>query len=88
VALEAMAVGKPIVASRCRSGPAELTKNGKFGVLVRPEDHIGLANAILRACEDHEGRTKLGASARRHVIETYTWSQVSFAYLKLLGRVK
>ncbi|GAB6162701.1 hypothetical protein JCM12298_18610 [Desulfothermus naphthae] len=34
VIIEALAVGTPVVATNCPSGPAEILQNGKYGILV------------------------------------------------------
>lgn len=47
VLVEAMAVGTPVVSTRCESGPAEILEEGKWGALVAPGDDADLARAIL-----------------------------------------
>ncbi|MBW4420107.1 MAG: glycosyltransferase [Myxacorys californica WJT36-NPBG1] len=47
VVAEAMAVGTPIVATDCPSGPAEILENGKYGKLVPIADPDFMATAIL-----------------------------------------
>ncbi len=83
VALEAMALGKPIVASNCRSGPSELTCKGTFGLLVPPENSKRLADAVLRLCADATLRETLGIAGREHVLATYTWPRVRSSYQRL-----
>jgi len=63
VAAEAMAVGRPVVASRTGSLP-ELVADGERGLLVPPADPAALAGAILRLLEDDALRARLGAAAR------------------------
>jgi glycosyltransferase involved in cell wall biosynthesis len=45
--VEALACGIKVVATDCLSGPAEILENGKFGMLVPPENPQLLADAIL-----------------------------------------
>lgn len=46
VLVEAMAVGTPVVATNCPSGPAEILGEGRYGRLVPPGDVESLAEAI------------------------------------------
>jgi glycosyltransferase involved in cell wall biosynthesis len=47
VLVEAMAVGTPVVATDCPSGPREILDNGRFGPLVPPGQPHRLAEAIV-----------------------------------------
>ncbi len=47
VLVEAMAVGTPVVATDCPSGPAEILENGKYGALVPVGDENKMAEAII-----------------------------------------
>lgn len=46
VLIEAMAVGTPVVATDCPSGPSEILEAGRYGKLVLPENPHALAQAI------------------------------------------
>ncbi|MGC8947524.1 MAG: glycosyltransferase [Anaerolineae bacterium] len=52
VIVEAMALGVPVVATRCPSGPDEIIEDGVNGLLVPVADEIALAEAILRMLRD------------------------------------
>jgi glycosyltransferase involved in cell wall biosynthesis len=45
--IEALACGTPVVATDCRSGPAEILDGGRWGRLVPERDPESLANAML-----------------------------------------
>lgn len=47
VVVEALGCGVPVVAYR-RGGPAEIVVDGESGLLVEPDDAVGLAEAIAR----------------------------------------
>lgn len=68
--LEAMAAGKPVVASDV-CGLDEVIENGKNGVLVRPGDVPDLADGIARLVKSPPLRRKLGQAARKTVEARY-----------------
>lgn len=66
VLMEAMAMGRPVVASRL-SGIPELVEDGRTGLLVEPGDAHGLADALARLAVDPGLRAELGREGRRTV---------------------
>ena len=62
---EAMAVGLPVIAADCPSGPADMITNGTDGVLVPVEDSETLATSLSRLMGDPALRKRLGAGARQ-----------------------
>jgi glycosyltransferase involved in cell wall biosynthesis len=63
VALEAMACGKPVVASAV-GGLTEIVRNGETGLLVPPKDPEALANAIAHLFDNPDLRRRLGRAGR------------------------
>ena len=63
VLVEAMASGKPIVASKV-GGIPDLVKDGHNGFLVGPGDVNGLSLAIKKLIEDEQLRLKMGAKGK------------------------
>jgi len=59
VAVEAMAMGKPVLASRV-DGIPEVVEDDVTGILVPPKDPDTLAKAILLLLHDKETATKMG----------------------------
>jgi glycosyltransferase involved in cell wall biosynthesis len=59
--LDAMACGKPIVATTA-GGMPEVVKDGQTGILVPPRDHEAMANAIIRLLSDAAARRAMGAA--------------------------
>jgi glycosyltransferase involved in cell wall biosynthesis len=51
VLIEAMAYGTPVVATDCRSGPAEILDGGRSGVLVPVDDPQALAEGMILSVE-------------------------------------
>ncbi len=62
VVLEAMALGKPIVASRVGAIP-EMLADG-CGLLIEPQDVVGLQSALKCILEDKDLLVDLGSKAR------------------------
>ena len=52
VIAEALAVGTPVVATDCPSGPSEILAGGRYGVLVRNESPDALAKGIRALLSD------------------------------------
>jgi len=69
VLVEALALGKPVVATRCPSGPDEIIPNENVGILVSPGDEAEMARAILRVLHDPNLARKLSENGRRRADE-------------------
>jgi glycosyltransferase involved in cell wall biosynthesis len=74
--LEAMACGKPVVATRV-GGVPEIISNENNGILVEPGSVIGLSKAIIKLLLDHELATRIGNSARKTIEQRYTTESVA-----------
>ena len=61
---EAMALGIPCVATRCRTGPEELITHNRNGLLVPVADPVAMAAAIDRLLSDPALCERLGTAAR------------------------
>ena len=71
VPLEAMACGRAVICSDCKTGPKELTNNGRYGKLVPVGDVQTLAKTINDLGNNTEELNLLGKSATKHIRETY-----------------
>jgi glycosyltransferase involved in cell wall biosynthesis len=67
VLAEAMAIGTPIVAFDCPSGPYEMLEGGKCGFLVKDQDVTCLAETMKHAIMNPEQAWHLAESARLSV---------------------
>ncbi|MBI4514609.1 MAG: glycosyltransferase [Deltaproteobacteria bacterium] len=72
VQLEAMASGVPVVNTWLKSGVPFVSRNGRTGLTVPPEDPDALADAINLLLADKELRARCGAAARRRVQEDFS----------------
>jgi glycosyltransferase involved in cell wall biosynthesis len=75
-ALEAMAAGRALLASRV-GGLAEVVVGEVTGVLVPPGDADALALALLRLARDPALRARLGAAGRARVLAHYTTARMA-----------
>jgi len=87
VLLEAMALGKPIVATNIE-GYSNVLTDGAEGLLVPPEDEERLAQALITLLSDGSLRRQMGDKGRLKAQE-YSWERVAQRvlnhYMKILS---
>lgn len=86
VLLEAMAAGRPIVATEI-CGYSEVMTPGREGLMVPPRDEAALATALLRLIEDPDLRRRCGA-AGRETAAAYSWDKVADRVLDFYAEVR
>ncbi|MEM7355447.1 MAG: glycosyltransferase family 4 protein [Acidobacteriota bacterium] len=86
VILEAMAAGLPVVATSV-SGIPEAVEHGVTGLLVEPEDAVGLAQALGRLASDAELCSRMGQSAKRSLNERFSIRTTGATYMDLFEKV-
>ena len=69
--LDAMACGKPIVATTA-GGMPEVVEDGHNGLLVAPRDHVAMANAIVRLLQDPGLREAMGKAGLARARATFS----------------
>jgi phosphatidylinositol alpha-1,6-mannosyltransferase len=74
VAAEAMACGKPVVASRTASLP-EVVAHGETGLLCDPDDPGDFAQTITRLLRERELATRMGQAGQDRVGRLFQWDQ-------------
>ncbi|MHB0866835.1 MAG: glycosyltransferase family 4 protein [Thermoleophilia bacterium] len=88
VLLEAMASGKPIVASDI-NGYRLVMEHEKQGFMVPEGNARAFADSLLKLLRDEDLRRQMGQAGRRTVLERFSWDlvarQVEEYYLELLG---
>jgi glycosyltransferase involved in cell wall biosynthesis len=80
VLIQALAMGCPVVATDCPSGPAEILDGGRHGRLVPPGDPDALAAAILAALAEPPDR-----DAARRRAELFRLDRVLAQYREVMG---
>ncbi len=81
-ALEAMAAGRPVVASRV-GGLGEVVGHEGTGLLVPPEDPAALRDALARLLNEPELRARLGAAGPARIAERHLPERMTEAYERL-----
>jgi glycosyltransferase involved in cell wall biosynthesis len=83
--LEAMAHGRPVVASAV-GGLLDLVVDGETGIQVPPGDVGALRAAIERLLGDRELRRRLSEAGRRRAAEHFSWDVVTRRTLEAYAR--
>ncbi|MDQ2951547.1 MAG: glycosyltransferase family 4 protein [Chloroflexota bacterium] len=78
--LEAMAHGRPVVATRV-GGLLDLVVDGETGILVAPCDPAALRSALERLLADPDLRRRLGTAGRERARTHFSWKKVTDATL-------
>ena len=78
-AVEALACGVPLVATRGGALPEVVGEHGVTGMLVPPGDPGALSIAIRTVLEEPELARRLSNSGRRRVLERFTWQSCASA---------
>jgi len=88
VVFEAMASGKPVVASRL-PGVCEIVRHEETGLLVPPGDTSALTKALVRVLTDSDFQLNAGRKARARA-ERYSWdhcaAEMEKIYQELIDR--
>jgi glycosyltransferase involved in cell wall biosynthesis len=88
VILEAMAMGKPVVAVNA-CGPSEIIRHGIDGLLAASDGSNDLADAVLSLIRDPAQARRIGDNARRRVEQDFnirhTVSEIEAVYERLLA---
>ncbi len=75
VLLEALAYGKPVIAS-ASGGIVDIVRDGETGLLVPPGDAPALAAAVERCARDPAEAQRLAAGGYRHLRAEFSWESI------------
>jgi D-inositol-3-phosphate glycosyltransferase len=81
VALEAMACGRPVVASQV-GGLAFLVQDGVTGFTVPVDDPQALADCLIRLVQDVSLRQRMGEQAAAFARD-YSWDKIAVRIVKV-----
>jgi len=84
--IEAMAASLPIVATDV-GGNAEAVKDGVTGLLVAPEDHTALADAICLLIANSPLAISMGEAGKKYVGEKFTTDAMMRQMVAVYGRL-
>jgi glycosyltransferase involved in cell wall biosynthesis len=84
--LEAMAAGKPVIATRVGAVP-KLVDQDQTGVLVEPGDVDGLSAAIIQILDDPGWAHRLGENGRARATEHFSADSMARRYVELYREV-
>lgn len=79
--LEAMSLGKPVIASRV-GGIPEVVRDGETGVLVDTEKGA-VASAIIELVSDETRMSRLGKNSKEFIESHLTWKKISEEFQEL-----
>jgi len=84
--LEAMAAGKPVVATAV-DGAVDQVLPGETGLLVPPGDADALASALLALARDPRKAQEMGIKGRERVRREFSLGRMTDAYIELYRRL-
>lgn len=87
VLLEAMALGKPVVATAA-GGPLEIVVDGKTGLLVPPADARSMADALRRLLTDTAQSQRLGCAGQERFQQHFQARTMAAATLTVYQHVQ
>ena len=86
VPLEAMACGRPVVATRV-GGLIDTVVDDGTGMHVPPRDPETLAEVLADLLQDPERRQRYGDAGRRRATTRYTWRRIATETARVYGRL-
>jgi len=86
VIIEAMACGVPVVSTDCPYGPGEIITHLENGLLVKPRDYEGLAEAITFVLSNPEVASRLRSNALQ-TVKQYDINRIGMQYEEVLKEV-
>lgn len=86
-AAEAMACGLPLICSDAGALPEVVGENGKTAIIIRSREPDELARAIDFLIDNPDARERIGAAARKRIMESFTWRKAAEDTLRVYREV-
>ncbi|MFX1521701.1 MAG: glycosyltransferase family 4 protein, partial [Promethearchaeota archaeon] len=86
VIIEAMALGRPVIATNV-GGTPEIITHEKNGILIEPDDHKGIENALYRLTTDPDLRSRIGLEGRKTIENQYSEVVICNQTLSIYNKV-
>jgi glycosyltransferase involved in cell wall biosynthesis len=83
---EAMAMERPIILG-VDGESRRIIEDGKCGIPIEPENHVELAQTVMRLYRDQSYANVLGANGRKYVMANYNRDKLADFYLQTLLNV-
>jgi glycosyltransferase involved in cell wall biosynthesis len=80
VIVEALGCGTPVISTRCEHGPTEILDNGRYGVLVEPQNPAALAEAMDQVATLRE---RFPADMLRQRAEEFSYAACASRYMAM-----
>ena len=87
VLMEAMSYGIPVISSQCKTGPAELLEEGKFGVCIKDLSHKLLAKSIENVYDSYSDYAMKAKDGRAKVILKHSPKSIKLSYNTFFGNL-
>lgn len=86
VNLDAMAAGKPVIATST-GGVPEVVRDGESGIIIKPGDFMELSKALRKLVNDRALRESMGETGQKLVLDNYSWGEVCSKTLSVYRRL-
>ena len=83
---QAMACGLPVIATT-NTGSEDIVRDGLDGFIIPIRNLEALKEKILYMYEHPEQRLRMGASAKAHISEGFTWNNYGERMVREYGRI-
>ncbi|MGM0445382.1 MAG: glycosyltransferase [Bacillota bacterium] len=84
--IEAMVSGLPAVVTK-NGGPAEVVQQGKYGILIDPEDSENIADGLLELLTDNKKWNRFHKSGIKYISKKFSWKNTAEDYLNLIDKI-
>jgi phosphatidylinositol alpha-1,6-mannosyltransferase len=84
-AIEAGVCERPVIASNL-DGLKDAIKHNVSGILIEPENPQAYTKSIHELLNDKEKRRSLGKSARKYILQNFTWKNIAKQYIQALHK--